>query len=176
MARNIEIKARIRSLAQMRETVSRLAETAPIEIRQDDTFFTCPNGRLKLRRFPDGSGELIFYRRKNEAGPKTSHYEVVPLAQADSMHVALELAYGILGRVCKGRTLYTIGRTRVHIDQVEGLGAFIELEVVLAEGESESSGMKKARELMAALGIAKNDLIDRAYVDLLNKKAADRDT
>ena len=172
MARNVEIKASVRSVADLRERVSRLAGSAPTHIQQDDTFFKCDHGRLKLRSFPDGSGELIFYRRANAEGPTISCYEVVPTNTADSLRSVLSQACGQVGRVRKQRTLYMVGRTRVHIDQVEGLGTFMELEVVLAEGESESIGVQEARELMAALGIAESALIDRAYVDLLNERGA----
>ena len=67
----------------------------------------------------------------------------------------------------KHRTLYLVGRTRIHLDRVESLGHFLELEVVLAEGESPDAGVKEARALMTALGLADDQLIDGAYVDLL---------
>jgi predicted adenylyl cyclase CyaB len=175
MGRNVEIKASVRSIADLHERVSRMARSAPTQIQQDDTFFKCDNGRLKLRSFSDGSGELIFYRRVGAEGPKTSFYEVVPMRAADSMRSALSLAYGQVGRVRKQRTVYMVGRTRVHIDQVEGLGTFMELEVVLAEGESEVLGVQEARELMAALGIPESALIDRPYVDLLNERGIQAD-
>lgn len=146
------------------------ATSGPTKISQDDTFFKCDTGRLKLRAFPDGSGELIFYKRENAGGPKTSFYEIVPTAVADSLRSALTQAYGQVGRVKKERTVYMVGRTRVHIDQVEGLGSFMELEVVLAEDESEDKGMQEAYELMVNLGITEDALIDQAYVDLINGK------
>jgi len=146
------------------------ATSGPTLISQDDTFFKCDAGRLKLRAYPDGSGELIFYQRENTGGPKTSSYEMVSTAVADALRNVLIQAYGQVGRVKKERTLYMVGRTRVHIDQVEGLGSFMELEVVLAEDESEDKGMREAYELMAKLGIQEDALIDQAYVDLINSK------
>jgi predicted adenylyl cyclase CyaB len=168
MARNIEIKASVASVSLLVERASMHATSGPTKISQDDTFFRCNTGRLKLRAFPDGSGELIFYKRENADGPKTSFYEVVPTAVADSLRSVLNQAYGQVGRVRKERTVYMVGRTRVHIDQVEGLGSFMELEVVLAENESEDKGKQEAYELMAKLGIKEDTLIDQAYVDLLN--------
>jgi len=79
----------------------------------------------------------------------------------------LILAYGQAGRVCKNRTLLLSGRTRIHLDRVEGLGDFLELEVVLEEGESVESGEAVARELMQKLGIDPYQLVEGAYVDLL---------
>ena len=166
MARNIEIKARIDSVEALRRRVAPLADSGPSEIEQDDTFFVCPAGRLKLRMFADGSGELIFYRRADRQGPRESFYVRTPTAAPDSLRETLSLAYGQAGRVRKHRTLYLIGRTRVHLDAVERLGDFLELEVVLREGEAAEAGVQEAHELMQRLGVQPVQLIDRAYVDL----------
>lgn len=170
MARNVEIKAPVQSVGDLIERISALANSGPEVIEQDDTFFKCDNGRLKLREFSDGSGELILYKRSNAEGPKTCHYEIVPTDAVASLRRLLGRAYGLAGRVEKLRTVYMVGRTRIHIDQVEGLGTFMELEVVLDEGESEAVGVREARELMAALGVEDSELINSTYVDLLNEK------
>jgi adenylate cyclase class IV len=170
MARNVEIKSSVRSISDFLERVSLIADSGPEVIEQDDTFFMCDNGRLKLRTFSDGSGEMIFYDRAGSEGPKTCHYEIVPIDMAGPLRSVLVQACGEAGRVRKRRTLYMVGRTRVHIDEVEGLGTFVELEVVLDEGESVEVGVQEANELMAVLGIEECDLIDRPYVDLLNDK------
>jgi predicted adenylyl cyclase CyaB len=166
-SRNVEIKARIASVEAMAPRVAALADRGPVEIEQDDTFFVCERGRLKLRALSPTEGQLIFYRRANQAGPKESRFVISPTASPDSLRDALTLAYGSAGRVRKHRTLYLVGRTRVHLDRVESLGHFLELEVVLAAGESPDAGVKEARALMTALGLADDQLIDGAYVDLL---------
>jgi predicted adenylyl cyclase CyaB len=166
-ARNVEIKARIESVAALAPRVAALADRGPIEIEQDDTFFACERGRLKLRAFSASAGELIFYRRADQAGPKESRFVISSTASPDSLREALTRAYGTVGHVRKHRTLYLVGRTRVHLDRVESLGHFLELEVVLAEGESPDAGVKEARALMAALGLADGQLVEGAYVDLL---------
>ncbi|APW37768.1 adenylate cyclase [Rhodoferax koreense] len=167
MSRNIEIKAAVSDAAALMAKAASLATSGPTMIAQDDTFFGCENGRLKLRAFADGSGELIFYRRANADGPKTSFYDLAPTPDADQLRHTLSLAYGVAGRVIKNRTLYLVGRTRVHIDHVQGLGDFMELEVVLREDEAEIAGIQEAHHLMTALGISRADLVDKAYVDLL---------
>ena len=172
MRRNIEIKASVANVADLMERAARLAAAGPTVIHQDDTFFGCSNGRLKLRAFPDGSGELIFYQRANAGGPKTSFYEIAPTHNAGQLRQTLALACGQVGRVLKKRTLFLAGRTRIHIDQVRDLGDFVELEVVLRDGEAEAEGIQEAHDLMAALGIPGAALIDRAYVDLLNGQRA----
>jgi len=80
---------------------------------------------------------------------------------------SLSQAYGQAGWVQKHRRLFLVGRTRVHLDDVKGLGHFLELEVVLNEGELAETGIREARRLMAQLGIDSSQLIEGAYVDLL---------
>jgi adenylate cyclase class IV len=167
VARNIEIKARVPDLAAMAARAAALADGGPIEIRQDDTFFACERGRLKLRAFPGGEGQLIFYQRPDRAGPKASFFAIAPTACCDALRDVLRLAYGEAGRVRKHRTLYHVGRTRVHLDRVEGLGDFLELEVVLADGEPPEPGIAEAQALMQRLGVDAHQLIEGAYVDLL---------
>ena len=167
MARNIEIKAHIPGVAAVLERAAAFADEGPTEIKQDDTFFECRAGRLKLRTFANGTGELIFYRRSDEHGPKESFYVRTPTAAPDSLRETLSLAYGVVGRVRKHRTLFIAGRTRIHLDVVENLGHFLELEVVLRENEPTDAGVREAHELMQRLGVEPSQLIDRAYVDLL---------
>ena len=171
MARNVEIKARIESVETLMSRAAALADQGPTEIVQDDTFFVCPRGRLKLRAFSATSGQLIFYRRPDQAGPKESFFLISPTASPDTLREALTLAYGRAGRVRKQRTLYLAGRTRIHLDRVEDLGHFLELEVVMAEGEPAEAGVAVAHDLLAKLGVAPSQLVERAYVDLLNDRA-----
>jgi predicted adenylyl cyclase CyaB len=170
MARNIEIKARIKSVGILKSKVAELASGDPIEIEQDDTFFRCENGRLKLREFANKSGELIFYQRADQPGPKESFYLRTPVAETALLRETLTAACGQLGRLRKHRTLYLIDRTRVHLDRIQGLGDFLELEVVLSDGESAQAGVEIARKLMVELGIQSEQLIDCAYIDLLGGK------
>ena len=170
MARNIEIKARLADRTAVEAAAAALADGPATLIGQDDTFFRCPHGRLKLREFSPGKGELIFYQRPDASGPKASHYEIAATDEPAGLRRVLGQALGEAGRVRKERTLYWIGRSRVHLDRVEGLGDFLELEVVLAEGEAEASGLAEARRLMAALGVGESALVAGAYVDLLGAR------
>jgi predicted adenylyl cyclase CyaB len=172
MARNIEIKARIHSVTDLSAKVALIATAAPCEIQQDDTFFKCDEGRLKLREFANGSGQLIFYRRADEQGPKESFYVLSETDSPASLREVLSLACGQLGRVRKQRLLYMVGRTRVHLDKVDGLGEFMELEVVLEEGEAAAIGMQEAASLMHRLGIQDSQLVEGAYFDLLARTRA----
>jgi predicted adenylyl cyclase CyaB len=167
MARNVEIKAVVTDLSRVSAACATLATTEPIRLEQEDTFFHCPHGRLKLRKCSAGAGELIQYERPDEVGPKTSRYVRVPTAEHDRLRDALAAAYGILGVVRKQRTVQLVGRTRVHLDTVEGLGAFVELEVELADADPVEPAVAEAHRLMAALGIAEEQLVRGAYIDLL---------
>jgi predicted adenylyl cyclase CyaB len=171
MPRNIEIKASVDEPGALERAAAAVADHGPQRIEQDDTFFHCPEGRLKLRDFGNGQAELIFYRRPDQAGPKTSDYRITPTSEPDSLRETLGQALGTVGRVRKTRTLYLAGRTRIHLDQVEGLGHYMELEVVLGDGDEEAAGLAEAEALMTRLGIRRDQLIDRAYIDLLARKA-----
>lgn len=171
MPRNVEIKARVDSAGPWLAKVKVFADSGPTEIFQDDTFFACSNGRLKLRAFSTSLGELIFYRRSDNAGPKESFYSIVPTTSPDSLREVLTLSYGQIGRVRKTRTLFLADRTRIHLDRVEGLGDFIELEIMLSEGEPAEAGVKVADELLARLGIVREQLVEGAYVDLLSARS-----
>lgn len=169
MPRNIEIKARISSVDDLMPRAAAIADSGPVEIYQDDTFFACPDGRLKLRAFTNTEGELIFYRRADGKSPRESFYVRSSTTEPDSLRECLSLAYGQAGRVVKHRTLFLAGRTRIHLDRVEGLGHFLELEVVLDECESPENGVREALDLMARLGVDETCLVGKAYVDMLNE-------
>ena len=135
-----------------------------------DVFFHVPHGRLKLRRIRTGAdeeAELIWYQRPDGEGPRTSNYQRVPVPDPDALEAALGGALGVRGRVVKERLLLLTGQTRIHLDRVEGLGDFLELEVVLEPGQEEVEGRAVAAELAAWLGVQEEDLVRVAYMDLL---------
>lgn len=167
MPRNVEIKARCANLVQARQRACDFTGKPAELILQDDTFFIAAHGRLKLRVLGDGTGQIIQYHRADEAGPKTSDYVIAPCDQPDLLREALSRACGVLGRVRKRRWLVMAGRTRLHFDEVEGLGSFIEIEVVLADDEPERAGMVEAQTLLARMRIAESNLLTGAYLDLI---------
>jgi predicted adenylyl cyclase CyaB len=169
MLSNIEIKARVRDPARKRELAQRLTQAPPAVFQQRDTFFPCANGRLKLRELSTTEGELIFYRRLDAPGPKRSDYFIAPAKSVESLRALLTAALGVGTVVEKTRVLYLAGETRIHLDSVAGLGSFVEVEVVLAHGQSIEEGSRRARDVMSALEINEADLIDCAYADLLER-------
>jgi adenylate cyclase class IV len=169
MARNIEIKARERAFDVLRERAAALSSDAPLIFRQQDFFYDVPRGRLKQCQFDDGTpAELIFYQRDDRDGPKGSYYTRSPVTNPEAMHALLAAALTTRGIVTKERHVYLARRTRIHLDRVDGLGDFIELEVVLAPEDDEEGGTAEAHALLEILGVLQADLVARAYVDLLN--------
>ena len=167
MPSNIEIKARARNFDEIRLRAEGLSREPVETIPQEDIFFHTPRGRLKLRILSEDRAQLIYYTRPDQEGPKRSDYHISYTSDPVNLKRVLELAYGIRGVVRKTRFLYLIGQTRVHLDDVEGLGQFMELEVVMREGQNDLEGQSIAEELMTSLGVERSDLLEGAYMDLL---------
>lgn len=173
MARNVEIKARSRDLAEQFALAASLSEKPPEILVQEDTFFNVPVGRLKLREFGNGLGVLVQYERADSEGPTESRYVLSVTKEPATLREALANALGVRGVVRKRRTVYLVGQTRIHLDEVEELGSFVELEVVLRPGEELAYGAAIAEDLMSKLGIEEGELIREAYVDLLTNDTED---
>jgi len=171
MAANIEVKARASEWDRLHTAAKHLADSGIETVDQVDTFFLVPAGRLKLRQFTPDRGELIFYQRPDEPGPKLSDYTITPTTTPESLRNTLAQALGVCGEVRKRRWVFLSsrfgGHTRIHLDEVKGLGQYLELEVVLQPGQMPEDGERIAAEFRAALDIREEDLIDCAYVDLL---------
>ena len=157
--RNLEIKARDPDPRRSLELALAAGAEDQGELVQRDTYFGNAHGRLKLREQTPGDTELIQYRRADEPGPRASDFRLVPVADADGLREALDAALGTLVVVDKRRRLLLWDGIRIHLDEVDGLGRFVELE---APGEGERLG-----ELRAQLEIADDDLVAVSYSDLL---------
>lgn len=166
MARNVEVKARVSDWDGVSARAERLWGP-PKTLLQRDVFFRAPKGRLKLRIQEPGPSYLVFYERPDAAGPKTSDWKAADVADPAAARGLLAAALGERKTVAKTRLLFMAGRTRVHLDDVEGLGRFLELEVVLSEGEDAAAGEAEARALLAALAVPGDALLAGAYADLL---------
>jgi adenylate cyclase len=166
--RNLEIKARVRDAAALAARAAALAGGPPQVLRQEDIFFfTVREGRLKLRVLGEDRGELIYYRRADVRGPKTSSYAIAPTDRPRELGAVLTAALGSRGVVSKRRTVYLAGRTRIHLDEVQDLGSFVELECVLGPGDGMDGAEAELSDLMDRLGVDAADLIEGAYADLL---------
>ncbi len=164
---NIEIKARATHFQRQFALAEALADGPVQVLEQEDVFFHVVKGRLKLRIFSEQKGELIAYERPDQSGPKASSYRIFPTEAPLALKRLLAQSLEVRGIVKKRRNLFLIGETRVHLDQVDSLGAFIELEVVLAPGQNAEEGERIAHDLMRRLEIEPDTLIEQAYIDLI---------
>jgi homotetrameric cytidine deaminase len=169
--RNVELKARDPDPARSLERALALGAEDKGEIRQRDTYFSGARGRIKLREQEAGASpfwdELIEYSRADSADARTSTYQRVPIAEVAPLREALDSAYGTLVTVTKRRRLLLWEGVRIHLDEVEGLGSYLELEAV-AEADSDlSSEREKVERLRKELGIEDEDLVATSYSDLL---------
>ena len=172
MARNIEFKAQAADLDAIRERARDLGAEPAGVLHQTDTFFPCTHGRLKLRQFAEGPAELIAYERSDRAQSRRSEYTRVEVPDEEGLRESLRRSLGIRAVVRKARELWLIGTTRIHLDRVEGLGDFVEVEVVLTPNQSEAQGRLEADRIQKGLGIAPDHIQSRAYVDLLESQGS----
>lgn len=169
MPANIEIKATLRDRAAVEAVAARLSGGPPETFAQEDFFFRCEAARLKLRILAPDRGELIRYERADIAVVRRSSYRIARTSDPRLLLDILSATLGVAGVVRKLRTLYWIGQTRIHLDQVEGLGDFLELEVVLQPGQSDPEGKRIASQLLAEFCIGPEQLVAEAYIDLLSQ-------
>jgi predicted adenylyl cyclase CyaB len=168
MPTNIELKVRVSDLEAVRQRVTKLTSRKPQELVQKDIFFRNPTRRLKLRIMLPDQAELISYKRADTAGPRVSHYVLHPVADIAATRQRLEKRFGVLRIVRKKRTVFFVKNTRVHLDEVENLGKFVEFEVVLNKCLTIRDGRRELEWLVRELGIDRSESIAGAYVDLLS--------
>jgi len=167
---NIEIKARCADASFIRQfLIDHMAEFKGVD-EQTDTYFNVNTGRLKLRQ-GNIENSLIFYNRENIAGPKMSQVNLFPVgSESDLLKQILINANGIKVVVKKKREIYFIDNVKFHIDEVDGLGSFVEIEAIDKDG---SLGLEKITEQCAhylqQLNIADEHLLTHSYSDLLMK-------
>jgi adenylate cyclase class 2 len=137
------------------------------EMIQRDTYFNVPTGRLKLREEEDGASHLISYLRADETEERLSRYRIIEIEDAEGLKAALSESIGLRAVVSKRRRLFLWRDVRIHLDRVDGLGAFLEFEAVAPEHSDLAGERRKVRHLRGAFAIGAEDLIDRSYSDLI---------
>jgi predicted adenylyl cyclase CyaB len=165
---NLEIKARCADLDAARERARSVATRRLGVDRQTDTYFVTQRGRLKLRESSLSGGQLVPYLRPDQLGPKRAQFRVIPVEEPESVKALLTEILGVHRVVRKVREILLYENVRIHLDGVEGLGSFVELEAVY-DGAPESLPVQeeKLRFLMSRLGIREEDLVDVSYEGLL---------
>jgi adenylate cyclase class IV len=163
---NIEIKAPLSSADSMARKAETLGAVKQGLLRQSDTFFNVPIGYLKLREIEGRGAELIAYTREGGSGPRASDYVVAAISDGKGICEVLTRSLGLRGRVEKERTLYLWKHTRIHLDDVSGLGLFLELETVM-DGIDRGEAEEEAWSIIRALDLDPGTFLDVPYLELL---------
>ena len=167
MPLNIEIKARTERTDEIRQILHDKGADAKGTDHQTDTYFNCDNGRLKLRQ---GNIEysLIHYLRENQAGPKASKVSLYRPEPDPNLKEVLVAAYGIWKEVVKAREIFFIENVKFHLDTVEKLGTFVEIEAIDRDGSiGEEKLLEQCQYYMGLFGIEEKDLLSTAYSDMI---------
>ncbi len=167
----IEIKARCSNLDKARAVLSGAGARRVGLDRQIDTYFEVARGRMKLRQ---GTIEnnLIFYSRPDGPAPKKSEVMLAPADNPELLRMLLSQALGVRCVVDKKREIYFHGNVKLHVDEVAGLGSFIEIEVIEESGNIDESEMRATcEEWMRRLDVRPEDLIAHSYSDMLEARS-----
>jgi adenylate cyclase class IV len=177
MPRNIELKAVLADPAAALARARTLAGPSRSVERQRDTYFEVPRGRLKLRRRwiqPEGGGpekeqpaELIGYQRPDDREAAASDYRIVPFPPGSPIDEVLAVALGTDAVVEKTRRVFLHDGVRIHLDDVTGLGSFLELEAIVDDGCDDEDARAKVARLRAHFGIREEDLLAASYRELV---------
>lgn len=164
---NVEIKARCRQTEEIHTLLLEQGADFRGEDHQIDTYFRVPQGRLKLRQGLIENA-LIHYERPNQAGPKTSEVSLCPAPEGEALKAVLHRALGTLVTVDKRRRIYFIKNVKFHLDQVVGLGSFVEIEAIDSHGDlGETYLRSQCDHYMQLMAVMPEDLLEVSYSDML---------
>jgi adenylate cyclase class 2 len=165
---NIEIKARIKNLQNLRTEILRLDHTYLGQDHQIDTYFETKQGRFKLRESTLCGPYLVLYFLEDRQGPRSSIYQMIPVTDPVDIKLLFSRMLGIKIIIEKDREIFLFDNIRIHLDQVSGLGSFLEFEAVLDENHQDRIKEKKRIEnLLRVLCIDSKDLVSKSYRELL---------
>jgi adenylate cyclase, class 2 len=169
---NIEIKARYPDLSKARRIAKGFRARFKARDRQVDTYFKTRTGRLKLRESGLGYAELIPYQRPDQKGPKTCHYAVIPVKNPEKTKALFQSLLGIDVVVEKKREIYLAQNVRIHLDQVKGLGNFLEFEAVFKNDSlrNRKAERTKVEKLLRAFEVSPGSLLKNSYREMVKRK------
>ncbi|MBM3242946.1 class IV adenylate cyclase [Candidatus Poribacteria bacterium] len=166
--KNLELKSKCVNLEKLCLLMFELGAEYQKTMHQIDTYFNAPKGRLKLREIDGEIAQFVYYERADESAPRYSNYSIVEITDASGFKQMMMNALGVKAIVDKVRELWMYGNTRIHVDDVNGLGHFVELETVITnqtntEAQAEHHLVKRALEIDAA------EIVPVSYSDLILK-------
>ena len=164
--KNLEFKANCDSLDVLRGHLVNLRAEHRCTMKQLDTYFNVPKGRLKLREISTDAAELIYYQRSDLAESRYSNYQICDIPEPGAFKQIATMALGVKGVVETQRELWMFGDTRIHLDEVTDLGQFVELETVICN-QTEAEAQAEHQLVKDTLGIKEEELISVSYSDLI---------
>lgn len=168
---NVELKARVADHERSERVCEEIGAESRGVLLQRDTYFEAANGRLKLREEEGSPAQLISYRRPDSAEPRSSRFRLVEVADPDGLRQMLAETLGVRAVVAKRRRLCIWQGVRIHLDEVEQLGAFIEFEAPVQTGDGPGAARAQVEKLRKAFGIADADLVSGSYVDFVSGRS-----
>lgn len=168
---NVEFKAELRDYDLAKSICSAIGATEAEALEQTDTYYKVPSGRLKKREQTGEETEFIFYDRANKAEARLSHYVIYDEPTARQRFATDTLP--VLVVVRKSRLLYLTGNVRVHLDRVDGLGDYLEIEAVVSRAHNVRDCHKKVHELKSILQPALGEMLSASYSDMLLSESED---
>lgn len=165
--KNVELKVQVSDFSNIVALLKNSKARAVGLLSQKDTYFNCSRGRLKIREINNSGCELIYYQRPDVRGSRISNYQVVNLSRktASQLKKLLKDSFGERGAVIKKRRLWLLGKTRIHLDQVKGLGNYVELETVFNK-DGYRKAMIEHRHIISVLQLRGYKKIKGSYSDL----------
>ena len=172
MPKNLELKAPLASFSRALRIARALGARSRGVLLQTDTYYRTSSGRLKLRVVNGRAAELIAYARPDTARGRYSTYVVLPVRDHRLADGLFRVLLGVRVVVRKRRTLFLYRNARIHLDAVEGLGAFVEFEVLVTRGKRQARTLFD--ELVSAFGIDRRRMIAGSYSDILESRSKRR--
>ncbi|MDY7110233.1 MAG: class IV adenylate cyclase [Planctomycetota bacterium] len=170
---NIEFKAELRDLQAARAQCQALDAQRLGTLRQTDTYFKLPDGRLKKREAPGEPVEWIFYHRPDRARPRMCNYSILNDDQARRRWGAWSLKPWLI--VCKTRELWMIGNVRIHLDEVDELGTFIEFEAMVSREFDVKHGHDAIADLRERFQPILGEPVSVSYCDLMAQHVQEKE-
>jgi len=165
--KNIELKFRCKDFIHALKAVKILSAINKGVLKQTDIYFNIKPGRLKLRTINNAEHQLIYYKRANIKGSRVSNYFIEENYHLNRVENILESIYGIKAVVTKKRRLFIYKNCRIHLDEVKGLGKFIEFEVVCSNIIEEQNASRLMDFMKREFKVITNNIIKNSYSDLV---------
>ena len=164
----VELKARLDFPREVEGRLRAAGATFQLTLRQRDVYFNGVRGRLKLRLQQPGRDQLVWYDRPNKADTKESRIVLTALPPDHGLEAVLSPALGVAVVVTKIRRVFDWRGTRVHLDEVDGLGSFLEFEKLVSSSNATPSAHAELKAMLEQLAVPVQSLESGSYSDLLH--------